>query len=101
MRSLELFAGAGGLALGLHEAGFEPVALLERDMASCINMKANFRGWNVIQEDVRDIDYRDFGRDIQFVTGGRPASRFRLGASTGDWPTRAICFQRRSEPYVS
>jgi DNA (cytosine-5)-methyltransferase 1 len=79
IRSLELFCGAGGLALGLHQAGFEPVALLERDKNSCDSIKANiangFPGiakWNVMQADVSNVHYSNFGRDVQFVTGGPP-----------------------------
>jgi DNA (cytosine-5)-methyltransferase 1 len=41
INSLELFCGAGGLALGLHQAGFEPKALIERDKDSCDNIRAN------------------------------------------------------------
>ena len=84
--SLELFSGAGGLALGLHKAGFEPAALLEWDKDSCNNIQANisngFKGianWNVVQTDVRLVRYADFGRDIQFITGGPPCQPFSLG----------------------
>jgi len=86
IRSLELFCGAGGLALGLHQAGFEPVMLLERDKNSCDSIKANiakgFAGiakWNVVQTDVKDVSYSDCGRDVQFVTGGPPCQPFSLG----------------------
>jgi len=86
IRSLELFCGAGGLALGLHQAGFEPAALLERDKNSCDSIKANiangFAGiakWNVVRADVRNVHYTDFGHDIQFVTGGPPCQPFSLG----------------------
>ena len=86
IRSLELFCGVGGLALGLHQAGFEPAALLERDKNSCNSIKANiangFAGitkWNVVQADVRNVHYSDFGCDIQFVTGGPPCQPFSLG----------------------
>ena len=86
MRSLEMFCGAGGLALGLHQAGFEPVALLEWDKDSCENIQANiengFSGienWNVIQTDVRSVKYADLGDNIQFITGGPPCQPFSLG----------------------
>jgi DNA (cytosine-5)-methyltransferase 1 len=81
-----LFSGTGGLALGLHKAGFEPAALLEWDKDSCDNIKANIRGgfkgiadWNVIQTDVRLVRYSDYGQDIQFVTGGPPCQPFSQG----------------------
>ena len=86
MRSLEMFCGTGGLALGLHQAGFEPTALLEWDKDSCENIKANIKNgfsnikdWNVIQTDVRDIQYSELGSDIQFVSGGPPCQPFSLG----------------------
>ena len=86
IRSLELFCGTGGLALGLHQAGFEPKALIEWDKDSCDNIKANiahgYKGidkWNVMQTDIRLVRYSDFGADIQFVTGGPPCQPFSLG----------------------
>jgi DNA (cytosine-5)-methyltransferase 1 len=86
LRSLELFSGTGGLALGLHQAGFAPTALLEWNKDSCDNIKLNiekgYQGitdWNVIQTDVRLVHYTDFGTDIQFVTGGPPCQPFSLG----------------------
>ena len=75
VRSIELFSGTGGLALGLHRAGFSPAALFEWDKNSCDNIKANIvkgnkdvADWNVIQTDVRLVRYSDFGDDVQFVT---------------------------------
>lgn len=86
IRSIELFSGAGGLALGLHKAGFEPIALLEWDKDSCDNIKANiangYKGitdWNIIQTDVRLVHYSDYGLNIQFITGGPPCQPFSLG----------------------
>jgi DNA (cytosine-5)-methyltransferase 1 len=86
IRSIELFSGAGGLALGLHQVGFEPTALLEWDKNSCYNMKLNiargFMGinnWNVVQTDVRLVHYSDYGIGVQFVTGGPPCQPFSLG----------------------
>ena len=86
IRSLEMFCGAGGLALGLHQAGFQPTALLEWNKGSCENIKANitngFTGienWNIVQTDVRLVRYSDYGVDVQFVTGGPPCQPFSLG----------------------
>jgi DNA (cytosine-5)-methyltransferase 1 len=86
IRSLEMFCGAGGLALGLHQAGFKPTALLEWDKDSCENIRANIAGgfegiadWSVVQTDVRLVCYSDYGLDIQFITGGPPCQPFSLG----------------------
>ena len=86
VRSIELFSGAGGLALGLHQAGFSPAALFEWDRNSCntinVNVENCFSGvadWNVVQTDVRLVNFSDFGNDIQFVTGGPPCQPFSLG----------------------
>ncbi|MDR1580359.1 MAG: DNA cytosine methyltransferase [Synergistaceae bacterium] len=84
--SIELFSGAGGLALGLHQAGFEHRALLERDEDSCGTVSANtlrdFLGiqkWRVVQTDVRLVNYSDYGSGIQVVSGGPPCQPFSLG----------------------
>jgi len=86
VRTIELFSGTGGLALGLHRAGFIPVVLLERDEKSCYNINANISngnseltGWKVNQTDVRDVMFTDYGTDIQFVTGGPPCQPFSIG----------------------
>jgi DNA (cytosine-5)-methyltransferase 1 len=86
IRSLELFSGTGGLALGLHQAGFEPMALLEWNKDSCDNIKLNiangYRGienWNVVQTDIRHVKYSDYGDEVKFVTGGPPCQPFSLG----------------------
>ena len=86
VRSIELFCGAGGLALGLHQAGFSPVALLEWDRNSCDSINANISNgynnvsdWNVVQTDVRNVNFSEYGPDIQFITGGPPCQPFSLG----------------------
>jgi len=89
IRSLEMFSGIGGLALGLHQAGFEPAALLEWDQCSCDTIKANIAtgykeiaDWDVVRADVRLVRYSDYKR-IQFITGGPPCQPFSLGGKHG------------------
>ncbi len=74
-RSIELFAGAGGLALGLEKAGFDPVALNEFDHDSCDMLRKNRPRWNVIEGDISKIDFTQFS-DIDFVSGGFPCQAF-------------------------
>ena len=85
-QSLELFCGTGGLALGLQEAGFNHCALIEWDKDSCDNIKANISSgyplvqhWNVLQSDVRDIDFEQCFSGVQLISGGPPCQPFSLG----------------------
>jgi DNA (cytosine-5)-methyltransferase 1 len=41
MKSIELFAGAGGLGIGLHHAGFEPVNVIEWNRYCCDTIREN------------------------------------------------------------
>ena len=84
--SLELFCGTGGLALGLQQAGFNHKALIEWDKDSCNNIQANIlhgysliHDWQVLQSDVRDIDFRKNFAGIQLISGGPPCQPFSLG----------------------
>lgn len=84
--SLELFCGTGGLALGLQQAGFNHKALIEWDKNSCNNIQANIehgysliRDWQVVQSDVRQVDFRNTFSGIQLISGGPPCQPFSLG----------------------
>jgi DNA (cytosine-5)-methyltransferase 1 len=81
LSSLELFSGAGGLALGLEEAGFDHKALVEWDEDSCNTMKLNksAEGWQVYQMDVRNFDYTPYEDKIDLIAGGPPCQPFSLG----------------------
>ena len=50
--SAEICAGAGGCALGLEQAGFEPGVLVEIDGDCCATLRDNRPGWQVVQDDV-------------------------------------------------
>jgi len=73
--SIELFAGAGGLAIGLEKAGFNAVALNEFDKHACHTLKINRPNWNVIEGDIRNLDFTPF-KGIDFVSGGFPCQAF-------------------------
>lgn len=78
MRSIELFSGAGGLALGLERAGFDTVALFERDSSACAALRHNRPEWNILETDVREASYRQFG-PVDLVAGGPPCQPFSMG----------------------
>jgi DNA (cytosine-5)-methyltransferase 1 len=84
--SIELFAGAGGLGLGLSNAGFEPKVLVELDERACQSLKLNMtrplRGkapWNISNNDIRQIDFTEFNGKIDLVSGGPPCQPFSMG----------------------
>ena len=86
MTSLELFAGAGGLGLGLHAAGIRPQAVIERDRYCCDTLRENkkrrVRGvvsWPLVESDVREVNFRIFADRIDLVSGGPPCQPFSLG----------------------
>lgn len=54
-KSIELFAGAGGLALGLEQSGFKHIGLLEMDKNAANTLKFNRPNWYVLQEDISNI----------------------------------------------
>lgn len=74
--SIELFAGAGGLALGLEKAGFHPKMLNEIDKDACNTLKKNRPNWNVVHQDVSKIDFTPFHNKIDFLSGGFPCQSF-------------------------
>jgi DNA (cytosine-5)-methyltransferase 1 len=75
-KSIELFAGAGGLALGLEKAGFEAQLLNEIDKYACETLKKNRPHWNVVQGDIKNIDFTPYKHNIDFLSGGFPCQAF-------------------------
>lgn len=74
---LEVCAGGGGQALGLEEAGFEPVALVEIDSAACATLRSNRPDWNVIEGDMRSFDAAPFS-GVDLFAGGVPCPPFSV-----------------------
>lgn len=74
-KSIELFAGAGGLAIGLEKAGFDTIAVNEKDKDSCNTLRTNRPKWNVIEDDIKNVDFTKF-KEIDFVSGGFPCQAF-------------------------
>jgi DNA (cytosine-5)-methyltransferase 1 len=72
--AIELFAGAGGTALGMENAGIEHVLLNEYDKYACETLRMNKPNWNVIEGDVRKLKFHKGQADI--VQGGFPCQTF-------------------------
>lgn len=86
MRCVELFAGAGGLALGAGLAGFEPMAVVEWDKWACDTIRENSKreyplvhGWPLHEGDVRAFDWSRIPQDIDLLAGGPPCQPFSMG----------------------
>ncbi len=78
MKAIELFSGAGGLALGIENAGFDTVAHFEWNADACTTLKRNRPTWNVVQGDVRAAQFSDYG-PVDLVAGGPPCQPFSMG----------------------
>ena len=81
--SIELFAGAGGLALGLEMAGFEHIGLVEFDKSAANTLKVNRPNWNILCEDVELVAKRDLEKEfgikkfqLDLLSGGAPCQSF-------------------------
>ncbi|ALZ77319.1 DNA cytosine methyltransferase [Rheinheimera sp. F8] len=87
MSSIELFAGAGGLALGMSNAGFNHSAIIEWNKDACETIRYNrlldnspIAGWPTpVENDARKIDYSAFREAVNVISGGPPCQPFSLG----------------------
>lgn len=98
--TIELFAGAGGLALGVEKAGFKTLGLIEFDKDAADTLMTNRPKWNVINEDIANISCLDledyFGirkGDLDLLSGGAPCQAFSYaGKRLGLEDTRGTLF---------
>lgn len=74
--SIELFAGAGGLALGLENAGFHHQLLVEFDKQAAATLTKNRPNWNVACADAATVDFTSYAGKVDLVTGGFPCQAF-------------------------
>ncbi len=73
---LELFAGAGGLAVGMEKAGLKCVALNEIDKWACQTLRKNRPHWPVLEGDIKSFDFSEYHNKVDVVTGGFPCQAF-------------------------
>ncbi|KPA87822.1 site-specific DNA methylase [Pseudomonas asplenii] len=111
MRSVELFAGAGGLAMGCEIAGFEHLAVVEWDKWACDTVRENQRrgyplldSWELHEGDVRAFDWASIPQGIELLAGGPPCQPFSIGgkhraqADTRDMFPATVEVIRRLKP---
>lgn len=86
MTSVELFAGAGGLALGISNAGFTHKAVVEIDHDACNTIRANqerglkpVAGWPLFEADVTKFSFDGFGSNIDLLAAGVPCQPWSMG----------------------
>ena len=92
MRSIELFAGAGGLALGLEQAGFEHIGLIELDHAAADTLKKNRPFWNVLCEDISNVASRDVENEFGIKMNRKKIQRIMRKYNI-------VCPIRKANPY--
>ncbi|CAK7085512.1 MULTISPECIES: DNA (cytosine-5-)-methyltransferase [Bacteroides] len=73
---VELFAGAGGLAIGLEKAGLNCIVLNEIDKYACQTLKKNRPNWNILEGDIKDFNFTKYYHQADVVTGGFPCQAF-------------------------
>ena len=73
---LELFAGAGGMAIGLEKAGLKCIALNEIDHWAAETLRINRPKWDVVEEDIRNLSFKEYENEVNVVTGGFPCQAF-------------------------
>lgn len=96
--SIELFAGAGGLALGMEKAGFKHVMLNEFDAHACKTLRLNRPEWNVMEGDVSTVDFTPWRGKVDFISGGFPCQAFSYaGKGEGQKRERLILIAVRND----
>lgn len=112
MQAVELFAGAGGLGMGLSKAGFKPIEIVEWDRWCCDTINRNraagvgpVKNWPApYLGDVRPRSFKHLDGKIALISGGPPCQPFSLGGKHGAqlderdmWP-EAIRVVRETRP---
>jgi DNA (cytosine-5)-methyltransferase 1 len=90
LQSIEICAGAGGQALGLEQAGFEHISLVEIEAAACQTLRLNRDHWNVIEGDLRHYSAENL-KGVELLAGGVPCPPFsKAGKQLGNQDERDL-----------
>jgi DNA (cytosine-5)-methyltransferase 1 len=107
-KTIELFAGAGGLALGLEQAGLDCILLNEIDRDACNTLRTNRPDWNIEEGDISKLDFRKYKGKVDVVTGGFPCQAFSYaGKKLGFEDARGTLFYefaravKESQPLIA
>ncbi len=75
--SIEICAGAGGQAIGLEQAGFGHLALVEIEPLACNTLLLNRPKWSVFNKDVKDFSGKEYS-EVDLLSGGVPCPPFSI-----------------------
>ncbi len=90
---IELFAGAGGLALGMEKSGLKSILLNELDKHACNTLRKNRPNWNIVEGDISNVDFNEYKDKIDILSGGFPCQAFSYaGKKLGFEDTRGTLF---------
>ncbi|MBI1279752.1 MAG: DNA (cytosine-5-)-methyltransferase [Anaerolineaceae bacterium] len=90
---IELFSGAGGMALGFENAGLQTELLVEIDKNPVATLRKNRPHWNVIADDIKKVSFKEYRDKVDVVAGGFPCQAFSYaGLSKGFEDTRGTLF---------
>lgn len=90
---IELFAGAGGLALGMSKSGLHHVLLNEIDHNACSTLMVNHTEWKVAEGDIHKLSFKRYANNIDLITGGFPCQAFSYAGNKGGFEdTRGTLF---------
>jgi DNA (cytosine-5)-methyltransferase 1 len=78
---IDLFAGAGGLSLGLKMSGWKALTASDYDAHACATYRRNFEGVKVVEGDVRLVDWTSVKGKVDLVAGGPPCQPFSVAGN--------------------
>lgn len=86
LNALDIFAGAGGLALGIAQAGINNSVVIDLNHLACETLRENKRlrikhvvDWKILESDLRDFDFNQYADRIDLLSGGPPCQPFSVG----------------------